>query len=76
MPNSSKNQLKSHGDLEQHTILQFMEGVIDSVCPVHASSACPATIQSTEPSRRTTVTDVAEDLVEMSAVTGVIDDIL
>lgn len=49
---------------------------MESVCPVHASSACPPTIQSMDPSRCTTVIDVAEDLVEISAVTGVVDDIL
>lgn len=49
-------------------------GLIDNVCPVHASSAflC-AIIQSNVPSRCTTAKEVIGDFVEMSALIGEAD---
>ena len=59
-----------------HTMFRFIEGVIESVCPVHARRAFPVTIQSKVPSRLTAVIEVWDALVEMSAVIGVVEDIL
>lgn len=53
-----------------------MVGLTDREWPVHASSACRcATIQSKVPSRCITAKEVIGDLVEMSVVNGLIDDI-
>ena len=60
----------------QHTIIRFIEGVTDSVCPVNANRDLPASIQSVVPSKFTVVIDVLAALVDMSAVTGLVDDIL
>ena len=58
------------------TRFRFTEGVIESVCPVHARRAFPVIIQSNVPSRLTVVIDVWDALVVMSAVIGVVDEIL
>ena len=60
----------------KHTIDRFRDGVIDSVCPVKASKDFPHSIQSVVPSRFTVVIDVLAALVDISAVTGLVDDIL
>lgn len=58
------------------TIFLLMVGLTDREWPVHASSACRcATIQSKVPSRCITAKEVIGDLVEMSVVNGLIDDI-
>lgn len=58
------------------TIVRFDVGVIESVCPVHARRAFPVTIQSRVPSRLTVVIEVWDALVDISAVMGVVDEIL
>ena len=57
------------------TILRFIIGVIERVCPVHARRAFPVIIQSKVPSRLTVVIEVWDALVDTSAVIGVVDDI-
>ena len=57
-------------------ICLFIVGLIDKVWPVHARSACRwAIIQSNVPFRCTTAKEVMGDLVDMSAVIGLADDI-
>ena len=58
------------------TIFRFTEGAIESVCPVHARRAFPVIIQSRVPSKLTVVIEVWDAFVIMSAVMGVVDDIL
>lgn len=45
------------------------------VCPVQANRARPASIQSVVPSRLTVVIEVQEALVDISAVTGLVEEI-
>jgi len=59
-----------------HTIVRFIEGVTESVCPVNAKRDLPTSIQSVVPSKFTVVMDVLTALVEISAVTGLVEDIL
>ena len=58
------------------TIFRLTEGVIESVCPVHARRAFPVIIQSRVPSKLTVVIEVWDAFVVMSAVMGVVEDIL
>ena len=58
------------------TICLLMEGVIYRVCPVHANSDLPTSIQSTVPSKFMVVIEVLAALVDISAVTGVVEEIL
>lgn len=44
-------------------------------CPVQANKARPANIQSILPSRLTVVIDVLEAFMDMSAVTGLVEEI-
>ena len=46
------------------------------VCPVQANSALPASIQSVVPSSVTVLMEVLDAFVEISAVTGLVADIL
>lgn len=46
------------------------------VCPVHANSDLPTSIQSTVPSKFMVVIEVLAALVDISAVTGVVEEIL
>lgn len=48
---------------------------MDIVWPVQASRARPASIQSVVPSRLTVVIEVKEALVDISAVTGLVEEI-
>ena len=57
------------------TIDRFIDGLIEMVCPVQASNALPASIQSVVPSRLTVVMEVLDAFVDISAVRGVVDDI-
>ena len=59
-----------------YTIFLLSVGRTESVCPVHARSALPASIQSSEPSRCTIAKDVARDFVDMSALNGVVETTL
>ena len=63
-------------DTPERTIFRSMEGLIEMVCPVQASSARPASIQSVVPSRFTVVIDVLDALVDINAEMGVVDVIL
>ncbi len=49
---------------------------MERVCPVHARRVFPVIIQSRVPSKLTVVIEVWDALVDMSAVIGVVDDIL
>ena len=58
----------------EQTIRRFMTGRVARVDPVHASKACLwHIIQSTVPSRCTVASEVMGDLVEIRAVTGVVE---
>ncbi len=59
----------------RHTNFWFIEGLMEIVCPVQANRTRPASIQSVVPSRLTVVIEVLEDFVDISAVTGLVDDI-
>ncbi len=59
-----------------HTIVRFIEGDTERVCPAKARRDLPTSIQSVLPSRLIVVMDVLAALVEMSAVTGLVEDIL
>ena len=72
--NSQRTRLRY--DTRAHTILLLTVGRTESVWPVHASSALPASTQSSEPSRCTTAKDVEADLVDISAVMGLVETTL
>ncbi len=52
-----------------------MVGFTERVCPVHARSARFTSIQSVEPSIRTTAKELRVDLVDTSADIGLVEDI-
>ena len=58
------------------TICLLIEGVIYRVCPVHANNDLPMSIQSTVPSIFMVVIDVLAAFVDMSAMTGLVEEIL
>lgn len=61
---------------DKRTIDRFPVGRTESVWPVHASRAFPASIQSSVPSRCTTAKELPEDLVDISAFIGVVETTL
>ena len=58
-----------------HTIFLLIVGRTERVCPVHARSDRPANIQSVEPSRCTTAREEIAGLGDMSAMTGLVEEI-
>ena len=57
-----------------HTSLRFKCGFTTRFSPVHARRLLPVSIQSLVPSRWTTASELDDGLVEISAVTGVVDE--
>lgn len=72
--NSQRTRLRY--DARAYTILLLTVGRTEIVWPVHASNALPVRIQSSEPSRCTTAKEVEADLVDMSAVMGLVETTL
>lgn len=70
------DQLPVPHSIDLLTSDRSIEGLIEIVWPVQASSPLPASIQSVVPSRLIVVMEVLEAFVAMSAVTGDVDDIL
>ena len=76
MPNSYFVSLYTYQNDRANTIFIFTVGETLRVCPVHAISALPASIQSVVPSRCTTVMEAFVFCVETRAVIGVVEEIL